>query len=162
MRPAAPDTTTLIGSATGVILRSRDRRPWETEPVSQNVNTVKRIYEDWERGDFRSTDWADPEIRFSIPGPDPEVQGLEKMGETWFGFLQAYNDLSLEATEYFERDNVVVTRQLFYGKGRASGIPVDEIMGGCVFELRDGKVVRFAGYTSLDDALADAGITPEN
>jgi ketosteroid isomerase-like protein len=127
--------------------------------VSENVETIKRIYENWARGDFRSTDWADPEIRFSIPGPDPEAQGLKEMGETWFGFLQAYSDLSLEATEYFEGEgDVVVTRQLFFGKGRASGIPVDEIMGGCVFELRDGKVVRFAGYTNLDDAFADAGI----
>lgn len=62
------------------------------------------------------------------------------------------------APEYWEGDDVVVTRQVFRGKGRASGIPVDNIMGGCVFNLRDGKVVRFAGYTHLEDALADAGI----
>jgi ketosteroid isomerase-like protein len=131
--------------------------------MSENVEIVKRIYEDWSRGDFSSTDWADPNIRFNIPGPDPEVRGIEKMAETWFGFLQAYSDLSLEATDYFEAEGgIVVTRQLFFGKGRASGIPIDEIMGGCIFELRDGKVVRFAGYTNLDDALADAGISPED
>ncbi len=131
--------------------------------MSENVEIVKRIYESWERGDFRSNDWADPEIRFSIPGPDPEAQGLEKMRETWFSFLQAYSDLSLKATEYFEGEgDVVVTRQAFYGKGRSSGIPVDEIMGGCVFTLRDGKVIRFQGFTDIDDAFAEAGISPDD
>jgi ketosteroid isomerase-like protein len=126
-----------------------------------NVEIVKGIYERWGRGDFTSTDWADPGIRFSIPGPDPEVQGLEGMNRVWGGFLQAYSDLRLEAPEYWENGDLVVTRQAFYGKGRASGIPVDEIMGGCVFELRDGKVTRFQGFTTLDEALREAGIERE-
>lgn len=130
--------------------------------MSENVEAVKDVYRRWEQGDFSSVDWAHPEIVFSIPGPDPDARGVESMAEVWFGFLQAYSDLSLRATEYFEGDDVVVTRQAFYGKGRSSGIPVDDIIGGCVFELRDGKVVRFAGYTDLDDALADAGISRES
>ena len=131
--------------------------------AKSNVEIVKDIYERWSRGDFRSVDWAHPEIRFSIPGPDAEAQGLEEMGELWGGFLQAYSDLRCEATEFFEaEDGAVVTRQLFYGKGRSSGISVDEIMGGCIFDLRDGKVIRFRGYTSLEDALADAGISKDD
>jgi ketosteroid isomerase-like protein len=145
------------------ILRSADRQPWETDPVaSENIENVKRIYEGWSRGDFSSADWADSEIVFGVPGPNDPVRGIPEMSRLWFGFLEAYSELTAEATEYFEGDGVVVTRQAFYGKGRASGIPIEEVMSGCVFELRDGKVVRFQGYTNLEDALADAGIDPED
>jgi ketosteroid isomerase-like protein len=127
--------------------------------VPENAEIVRGIYRAWERGDFSSIDWADPEIEFDIPGPSETANGISEMSRVWGGFLEAYSDLRLQATEYFERGDVVVTRQLFQGKGRASGIPVDDIMGGCTFTLRDGKVVRFQGYTNLDDALADAGIS---
>jgi ketosteroid isomerase-like protein len=124
----------------------------------KNVELVKGIYRAWEQGDFTGTDWAHPEIRFEVPGPDPEVRGIEAMARNWAGWLQVYSDLSIEATDYYDEGDLVVVGQAFHGKGRSSGIPLDEIAGASVFEIRDGKVVRFRGYTNLGDALAAAGI----
>jgi ketosteroid isomerase-like protein len=124
----------------------------------KNVELVREIYRAWEQGDFTDTDWAHPDIVFEIPGPDPEVRGIEPMARSWIGFLEGYRDLSIEGTAYYDEGDLVVAAQAFHGKGRASGIPLDEIVGACVFEIRDGKVVRFRGYTNLDDALTDAGI----
>jgi ketosteroid isomerase-like protein len=127
--------------------------------VSQeNLELVKGIYRAWEQGDFTDTGWAHPDILFKVPGPDPEVRGIEAMSRNWTGWLQVYDDLSIEGTAFYDEGDVVVAGQAFHGKGRASGIPIDEIAGACIFEIRDGKVVRFRGYTNLDDALADAGI----
>jgi ketosteroid isomerase-like protein len=126
----------------------------------ENVEIVKRIYADWARGEYGSIDWADPEIEFSVPGPEGAARGLEGMSRAWTEWLRAFRDLKVEAEAFHEAGDKVVVEQSFHGEGRGSGISLDQISGAAVFTLRDGKVVRFTGYITAEDAFADTGIDP--
>jgi ketosteroid isomerase-like protein len=124
-----------------------------------NVEVARAIYRDWERGDFTATDWADPEIEFTIPGPDLHVhRGVESMGRAWADWLGAFEELSISGEAFHDAGDKVVVEQLFHGKGKGSGIPIDEIRGAAVLTVRDGKVIRFEGHTTAEAALDSAGL----
>jgi ketosteroid isomerase-like protein len=123
-----------------------------------NVQIAREIYGAWGRGDFSTVDWADPEIEFTLPGPDPRVyRGIESMGRVWAEWLHMFDELSVVAEEFHDAGDKVVVEHVFRGKGKVSGIPVDEIPGFTVLTLRDGKVTRIEGHTTLESARAAAG-----
>jgi ketosteroid isomerase-like protein len=122
-----------------------------------NVEVVKAIFRAWERGDFSSVEWADPEIEFSIPGGHVH-RGLDSMGRAWAEWLDAFDEFSVAAQGFHDAGDKVVVDQIFRGKGKGSGIPIDELPGAAVFTLRDGKVTRFEGHITLEAALASAGL----
>ena len=126
----------------------------------ENIEIVRAIYRDWQRGDFTDIDWADPEIEFSVPGPEADARGVDAMGRAWTEWLRAFKGLKVEAEAFHEAGDKVVVEQSFQGEGRGSGISLDQISGAAVFTLRDGKVIRFTGYITVEDALADTGIDP--
>jgi ketosteroid isomerase-like protein len=126
-----------------------------------NIEVVKAIFRDWGRGDFTSPDWADPEIEFTLPGPDRHVhRGIESMARAWADWLGVFDDLSIVGAAFYDAGDKVVVEQIFRGQGKGSGIPIDEIGGASVVTLRDGKVIRFEGHVTLEEALASAGIDP--
>jgi ketosteroid isomerase-like protein len=130
--------------------------------VSQeNLDLVRSIYADWERGDFDSADWAHPEIEYvSADGPDPGAwTGLVEMAENFRGWLGLWEGFRLTADEYrqFGAERVVVLDH-YSGYGKTSGLDLGQIQakGAWVFHIRDGKVMRMIRY--LDPARALAGL----
>jgi ketosteroid isomerase-like protein len=66
--------------------------------ASANLDLVRSIYADWERGDY-STEWAHPEIEFVIAaGPDPgNWTGLAAIAQAVRDRLAAWEEHRLEA-----------------------------------------------------------------
>lgn len=131
--------------------------------MSANLDLVRSIVGPWELGDFRSTEWADPEIEYVIAdGPARgSWTGLTAMIGAWRNFLTSWADLRAVADEYRELDDerVLVLNHLS-GRGRTSGLDVGQMRtkGANPFHLNDGRVTRLVVYADRERALAELGI----
>jgi ketosteroid isomerase-like protein len=130
--------------------------------MSENLDLVRSIYADWERGDFNRADWADPTIEFaSADGASPgSVTGVAAMATEYGRWLDAWEDFCVIAEEYTELDDGrVLVLGHATGRGRTSGL---ELTGAAryahLFRVRDGKVTKFVQYFDRDLAFADLGL----
>jgi ketosteroid isomerase-like protein len=131
--------------------------------VSANVELVRSIYAAWERGDYRSVEWADPEIEYVINDPlsPGRWTGLADMAKGWRDWLSAWEDFRAEAYEYREVDeNRVLVLTHFTGRGRVSGVEVGKVrtQGASFFHVHGGKVTRLVLYFNRDRGLDDLGL----
>jgi ketosteroid isomerase-like protein len=131
--------------------------------MSENLDLVRSIYAQWERGEYASAEWAHPEIEcVYADGPSPRsYTGLAEMAEGSRDYLSAFEEYRQEAKEYRELDDarvlVLIHRS---GRGKASGLELGQMMtrGAHVFHVHDGKVTRFVAYWDRQRALADLGL----
>jgi ketosteroid isomerase-like protein len=134
--------------------------------ASTNLKLAKSLYAAWERGDWSSAEWADPEIEYVIAdGPAPgKWIGLADLGEAWRGILSAWEEFRIEATEYRELDEErVLVLHRFSGRGKTSGVDIGQMSaeGASLFHMRDGKVTRAVTYLDRERALLDLGLSQE-
>jgi ketosteroid isomerase-like protein len=131
--------------------------------MSENLDLVRSIHADWERGDWSSTAWAHPDIEFVIAGGlEPgSWAGIPAMRQAWFTFLGAWEHLRTEAAEYRDLgDGCVLVLHRWTGHGWTSALPVEQMSAksATLFQFRDSKVSRLVAYWDRDRALADVGL----
>lgn len=127
---------------------------------SGNVELVQKVLGAYLTGDEET-------LRSMIP-PDSEVHGAPGIinSGTYRGFdgfqewvkhwEEAWDEINYELLETIEvGDNFVVVPAHVFGKGAGSGLEIDSVFGW-MYEFRDGQVVRFHTYATVDDALEAA------
>ena len=131
--------------------------------MSENLDLVRSIYADWERGDFGSAEWADPTEFVRVAGyyGRESRTGLAGMAAGFRDVLVAWEDYRAEAKEYRELDDervLVLSRTT--GRGKTSGLELGELQveGATLSHVHDGKVTRLVLYPDGDRALADLGL----
>ncbi len=131
----------------------------------ENVEIVRRLYADWERGDLlRTADFFDAEIEHSrigseLPGINGNWRGIEGLQVAMASYLDALADLRIEAERIIDlgEDRVLVlSRQT--ARGKTSGLPFEREFGD-LFTLSDGKVLRYVSYWDRAEALKAVGLT---
>jgi ketosteroid isomerase-like protein len=141
----------------------------------ENVEIVRRVYEAWNR--YAGTGFeeaaSNPEV-VALVGelfdPDVEVQQLADIpgtGGTFRGYegllasagelMADLDDIQFTLGENFEVGELVVFAVTASGKGRTSQVPA-EMRLGHLWELRDGRVVRWVVYPTADAALEAVGL----
>ncbi|HTQ68628.1 MAG TPA: nuclear transport factor 2 family protein [Solirubrobacteraceae bacterium] len=130
--------------------------------MSENLDLVRSIYADWERGDFfgGSGDWIDPNIDFVMAdGPDAGVwHGRAGLIEGTRALFRAWNDWRCETEEYvvLDAERVLVLLRVS-GRGKTSGLEVGQVAVN-LFHVQAGKVTKLAIYWDRANALAEFGL----
>src|SRR5205823_3363261 len=131
--------------------------------MSENLDLVRSIYADWERGEFGSSEWAHPDIECEFAdGPDPASwTGLAGMGEGMRSWVSAWDEFRVEADEHRELDNERVLALVHLkARGKTSGLDLGrtQTQGANVFHICEGKVTRLIIYLDRACAFADLGL----
>ncbi|HEY4450715.1 MAG TPA: nuclear transport factor 2 family protein [Solirubrobacteraceae bacterium] len=118
---------------------------------SANLDLVRSIYADWERGDFSASDWADPDIEHAdADGPlGGQAGDLDRIGYGLRQFLDEWEDFRLEADELREIDeHRVLALDHRSGRGKTSGLELGTMRteGARLFHIRNGKITRIIVY----------------
>jgi len=132
--------------------------------VSQeNIDLLRKLYERWERGDFATAEFFDPEVesaRIGIGDLFGEWRGIDQMSSATVEYLKAWEDLRIKAERLIDLgDGRVLVLELQSARGRSSSVMVEHELGG-LFTLRDGKIVRFVDYWDRAEAMRAAGLEP--
>ncbi len=111
----------------------------------ENVEIVRRVYEEWSRGDFSAGEVFDADVEFDMvdwPGRD-RSHGIQEMAEAWQESLAAWDDFRAEPTDFIEHGPhvVVPTHVTAFGKGSGAAVTAET---ATVWTFEAGKVVRLA------------------
>jgi ketosteroid isomerase-like protein len=119
----------------------------------ENVEIVRRVYEDWARGDFSSTEAFHPDVEFDmVDWPHPaKSRGVAAMAETWGTTLAAWNDFRSIPTAFVDRGRNVLVLNRIQARGRESGAEVSADTAS-VFTFEAGKVARLALHWDVEAA----------
>jgi ketosteroid isomerase-like protein len=130
--------------------------------VSQeNVELVRRLYHAWHEHGFGVVPaLMDPDIEYVNPpyAVEPGTRrGYEGFAIAAKAIHAVYPTRWFEPLAFYEAKNRVAVRVRVVARGVGSSVEVDAERG-YVFDVRDGKVVRFAWFNEPLEALKAVGL----
>lgn len=124
------------------------------------MERLRRVYDEWARGEFWNADIYDPDIVFVLGDSLPEpgtFEGLKGLERGFRGWLASWRDLRFELQELIPAADAIVAMYHQSGTGRASGAHT-ELDGGHVWRMREGRAVRLEVHSNREAALSAVGL----
>jgi ketosteroid isomerase-like protein len=128
----------------------------------ENVEVVRRIYEGWAKGDFRTgVELYDPHILL-VQGPGfPEIGayvGPKGVREYMKTFLEAWENVTIEARELIESGDSVAAEVIQRAVGKGSGAEPTDFIYFQVWTFRGPRVIRLETIRDRESALEAIGL----
>jgi ketosteroid isomerase-like protein len=132
----------------------------------ENVELIRRGFEAVNRGDLEGAiELADPPPEFEFVPHGvliPDLASVQRGPEGWRRvnemFWGEFDDPHIETHEMIDAGDQVFTSFTLSGRGKHSGVETTwEAFS--VWTVRDGRVVRWLGFTDRAEALEAAGLS---
>ena len=132
----------------------------------ENLAIVRTLLDRFKVGDSDVFEYYDTDIEWDarrgsehVPDIANLYRGHEGVRAYWRAWLTAWRPIEDWSYELRDAgDSVVAVISGQRNVGRSSGIEVEIPPYGLLFTLREGKVVRWAFYSSIREACESAGI----
>ena len=126
-----------------------------------NVEIVQRVYQAWQRDGFGVVPGLmDPAIEWVNPSYAVEPgtrRGYEEFAAAAQAVLNVYGDYRVSPVRFYEAGDRVAVRARVTSRSSANNLPI-ETERGYLFDIRDGKVVRWAWFNDPAEALKAVGL----
>ena len=129
----------------------------------ENVEVVRAVLDAQRRGDWGAfPDLYDPEIEWEdvsgLWGDWGTRRGFEDVQAAWMAWFEAFEHVEFDIEEILAADDDVLTSIRVSGRGRVSGLRVEQSIA-VVWTVHDRRVVRVRGYRERNKALEAAGLS---
>jgi ketosteroid isomerase-like protein len=129
-----------------------------------DVDRLRAGYAALSRGDYEAIrELLDPKIVLQDRPEVPDARsyrGYEGMLVTLRDTSESFEDFRLDPERFFEHADKIVAILSMTGRGRTSGVPVEERIAH-LWTLRDGLATELRAFTDPADALQAAGLPRE-
>ena len=131
--------------------------------VSENLDLVRSIVAAHARGDYSSSEWAHPDIEYSIVGGlfSGDWKGRAAMARAARELFSTYKEHRsvIDEIRPLDSERVLVLSHVS-ARAKKSGIELDatQMRIAALWQVRDGKVIRHVVYMDRERALADLGL----
>ncbi len=122
----------------------------------ENVDIAREFIEAYNRRDFDAAVAAfDPAVEWVLPEHQSmdSCCGPAEIILFWEGIDETFEDLRLLPQEYIDAGDRVATRLRHHGRGKGSGVEIDEELYHQVATFREGTIVRMEYFVEWSDAL---------
>jgi ketosteroid isomerase-like protein len=128
----------------------------------ENVAVIRRVLSEWERGNFWTGDFFDPDVHVRWNNPifvhRSQTHGREELGQAMVEFFDAWDRVTATAERITSAGDKVISIETWRARGRTSGIET-EVRLSSIWTVVEGKITYFANYGDPDAAFEAAGLS---
>jgi ketosteroid isomerase-like protein len=128
----------------------------------ENVDKTKAFIAAYNRRDFDAAVASfDPDVAWVLPERQrsDSCRGPDEVRRFWEGIDETFDELRLKPQEYVDAGDRVATRLRHHGRGKESGIEIDEELYHQVVTFRDGRMMRIEYFAEWPEALEAVGLS---